>query len=244
MLYLLRLTIALVLLTVPAAADELEKSVQRVMKQARKNAAMMDIQLNKHQAEGMKAARESARVFNSPEYQEKLQCEQNRLKMELFTELGKGHDTDEPISTKLSQDEKIYLFLSSSIPEDTVQSYLKVVEKLKEPNFTLLMKGFVPGKRTEYLSRITKKDRNCTDKLDSKKPLFCERFKIPIRIKPSLYDKFEITAVPALVYEKGEKAWKISGAARLDYMLERINRETRSPGLNGLITLAQGGEYE
>ena len=244
MLHVLRLTIVLLISAIPAAADELEKRVQRTMEQARKNAARIVIPINKHQDEAMKAALESAGVFSSPEYQEKLRYEQKQLKEEVFTESNQGYEADELLPGKLAQDEKLYLFLSSSIPEDTIHNYLEAVEKANDPNIILLMKGYVPGERTRYLIRITKKDPNCVDRLQREKPLVCERFESSIKIKPSLFDRFEINRVPALCYEKDKETWKITGDAALVFLLERINREAKSPGLKALVTVLRGAENE
>ncbi|MBM9514854.1 TrbC family F-type conjugative pilus assembly protein [Desulfogranum marinum] len=245
MLYVLRLTIMLLLSTLHAAADELEESVQRAMGQAGKNAATMKISVNKHQDAGMKAAQESAKVFNSPEFQEKLQCEQQRFKKEVFTDdTERAGEEDVSSPGRLPANEKVYLFFSSSIPDETIHSYLTAVEALDEPGMTMLMKGFVPGERHRYLTRIAKKDPSCVDQLKKEKPEVCERFEIPVRIQPSLFNRYEVTQVPALVYERQNEVWKISGNARLDYLLEKINREAKSPGLESLIAALQKGKHE
>lgn len=245
MLYVLRLTIALLLSILPAAADELEERVQQVMEQARKDAAKMDVPVNKHKDVGTKAAQESANMFNSPEYQEKLKCEQQRLKEEVFSDYTpEPEKKDVSIPGKLAENEKVYLFVSSSIPDATIHAYLTAMEGLKEPGMTLLMKGFVPVERSRYLIRIARKDRNCVDRIQQKNPVVCERFEVPIRIQPSLFDRYEVTQVPAVVYEREGEAWKITGDAGLDYLFEQINREAKSSGLNSLVTVIQGMEHD
>ena len=245
MLHLLRLILVLSLIMSSAlAADQLTESVKRVIGKAEIEAEKIKIPVNTLREEGLKAAQEAAKSYESPVFQEKLRCEQKRLREEVFDDSTQDIKADLPVAGKLAQDEKLYLFLSSSIPDDTVHNYLEVVETLNEPNFSLLMKGYVPGERTQYLTRITRKDRNCVDQLHRKKPVLCDRFEIPIKIKPALFEKFEITKVPALVYENNQAAWKITGDARLDYLLERINQEAKSSGLKGMVTVLQRGEYE
>ena len=245
MLHLLRLILVLSLIMSSAlAADQLTESVKRVIGKAEIEAEKIKIPVNTLREEGLKAAQEAAKSYESPVFQEKLRCEQKRLREEVFDDSTQDIKADLPVAGKLAQDEKLYLFLSSSIPDDTVHNYLEVVETLNEPNFSLLMKGYVPGERTQYLTRITRKDRNCVDQRHRKKPVLCDRFEIPIKIKPALFEKFEITKVPALVYENNHAAWKITGDARLDYLLERINQEAKSSGLKGMVTVLQRGEYE
>lgn len=245
MLHLLRLILVLSLIMSSAlAADQLTESVKRVIEKAEIEAENMKIPVNTISEKGMKAAQEAAKSYESPVFQEKLRCEQKRLREEVFADSAQDIEADLQVTSKLNQGEKLYLFLSSSIPDKTAHNYLEAVETLNEPNFTLLMKGYVPGERAQYLIRITRKDRNCVDQLNRKKPVLCDRFEIPIKIKPALFEKFEITKVPALVYENDQAAWKITGDASFDYLLERINQEAKSPGLKGMVTVLQRGEYE
>jgi type-F conjugative transfer system pilin assembly protein TrbC len=245
LLYLLRLTIALLLSTLPAAADELEESVQRAIERARKDAAKIDIPVNKHWNAGMNAAQESARVFNSTQFQEKIQCEQQRLREEVFSDYAP--DTMEQnvsIPGKLAEDESVYLFFSSSMPDETINAYLTAMEKFKEPEITVLMKGLVPGERHRYLIRIAQKDLSCADRIQQENPVICDRFQIPIRIQPSLFEQYEVSEVPAVVYERKGFAWKITGDAGLDYLLEQINQEAKSPSLSRLVTTLQRMRHE
>ena len=245
MLHLLRLILVLSLIMSSAlAADQLTESVNRVIEKAEIEAENMKIPVNTISEKGMKAAQEAAKSYESPVFQEKLRCEQKRLREEVFADSTQDIEAVLPVAGKLTQDEKLYLFLSSSIPDDTVHNYLEAVETLNESSFALMMKGYVPGERARYLIRITRKERNCVDQLHQQKPVVCDRFEIPVKIKPALFEKFEITQVPALVYEKNQAAWKITGDASLDYLLERINREAKSPGLKGMVTVLQRGEYE
>ena len=249
MLHLLRLipiSTVMFLFTFPAfAADELQRSVQQLMERAEKEAATMKIPESNHQEAGTKAAQESAELYQSPEYQEKIQCEQKRLKEDVFSEfvqeqVAEKESTKEPAHGRLDEKEKIYLFSSSSVPDQTMSNYLKAIEALKDQEITMVMNGFVPGKRKEYLARITQRDLSCVSLLKQKTAVQCERFEIPIKIKPSLFDRFEIKQVPALVYERGGDAWKITGDMGLDYLLERINREIENYGVEGLIKTLQG----
>lgn len=245
MLHLLRLILVftvMFLFTSPAlATDELQRNVQQLMERAKKEAATMEIPESIHQEAGMKAAQESAELYQSPAFQEKLQCEQQRLKKEIFSEFVQEQVLEkEPAPGRLDENEKIYLFFSSSVPDQTVNNYLTAIEALKDQEITMVMNGFVPGKRKEYLARITKKNLCCISQLRKKSAIRCERFEIPIKIKPSLFDRFEIKQVPALVYERGGGVWKITGDMGLAYLLERINREAKSYGVEGLIQTLQG----
>ncbi len=244
MLYVLQLTFCFCLLAqlVQGAqgVNNQSDTVKKVMEQARKDSAQMSIPVNTYQEEGLKAAHETAKKFYSPEFQEKLQCQQTRIKEEIVADYLNEPEKVTPAPDKLAQNEKVYFFFSSSMPDQTVHTYLAMVEGLDEPNFNMLMRGFVPEERDKYLIRITKKNMRCIDQLQSQNPKVCERYEIPIKIQPSLFGRFKVTQVPALVYERGEEVWKITGDAALDYLIERVNREVESPGLEGLVNTLRG----
>lgn len=241
-MYVLRLTVLLCLLSSSAMADEsnLAEAVHGVMAQARKDGAAMKLPVNRHQEEGLKAAQQAARKVSSLKFQERLQCEQKRIREDVFPDAIEKPEDAEPVPGKLGKEEKVYLFFSSSMPDETVHAYIAAIEGADEPNLIMVMNGFAPGERENYLARIARKDLGCSDQLRQENPDICERYEIPITLKPSLFDKYEISRVPALVYEKGEEAWKITGDAALGFLLERLNREIGSTDLEGLINTLQG----
>ena len=88
---------------------------------------------NKQSNEGQLAAEQSAKLFQSKEFQEKLSCEKHRLETEVFSEFIKPikKDPKGKSSTKfLTADEKLYLFLSSSMPDETVHNYLPSIAQI------------------------------------------------------------------------------------------------------------------
>ncbi len=243
MLYVLRLIVFIGLLSPFAMASEsdLTRSVKSIMTRVEKEGANITVPANKHQDEGIKTALEVTRKFYSPEFQEKLKCEQKRIKKKVFSAFTTEQE-ESPTSDKLGNEENIYLFFSSSMPDETVHAYLEGMETVDEPKIVMLMKGFMLGERESYLVRIAKKDIHCVDQLQAKKTIVCDRFEIPIKIKPSLFAKYNITQVPALVYERGNNSWKIGGDMALDYLLEKINSEAQSPGLKRLVKVLRGNE--
>jgi hypothetical protein len=59
-------------------------------------------------------------------------------------------------------------------------------------------------------------------------------------LKPSLFARYVVTKVPAVIYEHEGYSFLIQGDTGLDYLLERINREVKSTGLTGLIKKIRG----
>ena len=66
-----------------------ESDVSRIMKKARSDAEKITIPVNKYSEQGLKVAEDTANLFHSPEFQKRVQCEQQRLEKEVFTDFIK-----------------------------------------------------------------------------------------------------------------------------------------------------------
>jgi len=235
---------------VSCAVEMGESQVSRIMKKARKDAKKMNLPVNKYSEQGLKSAEETAKFFHSPEFQERIQCEQQRLEKEVFADFTKPWkkktrqmttEQKGPIDS-LAANEKVYLFISSSIPDETVHAYIADLDKVSDTNVALVMRGLVGGiakarakKGQSYFSRIMEKELDCPR---TQTP--CERYQVPILLKSLLFTKYGITRVPAVIYEHDGNSFLIQGDTGLDYLLERINREVKSKGLTGLIKKIRG----
>jgi len=224
--------------------------VSTIVQKAKEDSKKMTLPENEYGEEGLSAAKKAAEAFHTPGFQERIQCEQQRLETEVFGDFitsWKKKDTDEEQSgqTKcLGETEKIYLFFSSSVPDETVRAYLSAIADAGDPNVIPLMRGFVGGlsdmaANTEYFSRILKIDFDCQD---AEVP--CQRYQTAIKLNPVLFAQYGITRVPAVAYANEENGFLIQGDAGLDYLLERINREANSPSLAKLIRKLQGGNEQ
>ena len=255
MLYLLRQLIlaCFILCSFPwpnHAQDLNESDVSLLMKKARADAEKMTLPVNKYSEEGLKAAEETSRFFHSPEFQERVQCEQRRLEEEVFGQYTapwkrKIQQTEAKRAKpqgSLAAGEKIFLLISSSVPDETVHAYIATIDKAADPNVSLVMRGIVGGmavarahKGQSYFSRILKKELDCPR---TEKP--CERYEVPIHVQPSLFTRYGITEVPAVVYEHDGNAFLIQGDVGLDFLLERINRKVESASMTNLIKKIRG----
>lgn len=252
MLHLLRLTIPIFLLILAGtdstgAISPDRDTVAAVMEKAREDAKKMTVPANRFVGEGTKAARQAADTFHSPEFQERLRCEQERLEKEVFDQYIRswkktGQQTvakQGGLQGSLEAGERVYLFLSSSVPDETVHAYVGAVAKIAEPHLSLVMRGVVGGLESkmgvQYFSRILKQDPACRDTQKR-----CPRYQVPIKIASNLFTRYGITRVPAVVYSDGTSSFLIQGDAALDYLLERINREAGSESLTYLIKKIRG----
>ena len=161
----------------------------------------------------------------------------------------------------LKEDERIYIFVSSSVPKDTLRNYARDLDRLGQPRMSIVMRGFVGGMTKvrptlEFLRGVLFKDENC----DSDK---CDVCRAPVLIDPLLFRRYGIEVVPAVVYAKGARVtdstvsegvkegaetgdyYVLYGDAALDGALEIINREAISRSLDCLVwKIRRGDGYE
>ena len=196
------------------------------------------------------------RRFRSPEYQADLRREQERLRQEVFApvtpleeEKQTSHEERNGHGSTILPSERVYLFFSSSVPLETLREYLAVIEKARDPNIVMVMRGFVGGMKTvrptlEYLARLLAKDSGCAP-MNAR----CEAYRVNIEINPLLFRRYGIERVPAVVYATGlsgegeaANAYIIEGDSALDWLLERIDREARSRSLERLVKAMRGDD--
>ncbi|BCO09265.1 hypothetical protein GF1_16410 [Desulfolithobacter dissulfuricans] len=239
------------------------KDISGVLKQAKEKAETLSLPENPQTDAAREAAERVVRQFRSPEYQARLQREQERLKQEVFKDYlaasgdkpDRKQDSGQP-DGQLSATERVYLFFSSSVPMDTLHSYMDLIEKAHDPNVIMVMRGFVGGMKKakptlEYLTSLLKKDPDCD--FGKKK---CEAYRVNIQINPMLFRKYAVNRVPTVIYAFGlspesglgndtatGRAYIIEGDAGLDYLLERINREAKRKSLDSLVRVMRSGNH-
>ena len=217
------------------------------------------------------AAQEAARVYHSPQFQEKIDNEIERLKNTLFADTlndalkgqQKPRVSTETRGTKylLMPDERIYVFISSSMPLETTRNYAADLDRLRDPNITMVMRGFVNGiKRIrptlKFLEKVLVRDPDC-DFTSTR----CDAFRATVNIDPLLFRRYNVTAVPAIVYVRGlrlidaglsegirdnasvAEAYMVSGDVPLDYALDKIHSKSHSPQLEAVVKELRAGFY-
>jgi len=216
-------------------------------------------------SEAQQAAEQAANSFYSQEYQKKIQAEIERLKSEEFGAVLDGFEDPtqgDSKDTVLTSNERLYIFISSSVPLSTLRTYAFELHKLNEPNVSMVMRGFVDGMKhfepTLGLVRsILVTDSDCD--LSTEK---CEVYSAPISIDPLVFREFGIQRVPAIAYVRGsrsedaaatnedpdnprgpEDTYIVYGDVSLERAIETIAKETKSDGLDGLLRKLRNGFY-
>jgi len=103
----------------------------------------------------------------------------------------------------LHEDERVYVFVSSSIPLDTVRTYVKDASRLKSENVIFVLRGGVKGLRfirptVEWIYSAVVRDPECLSSGER-----CRVYPVRFQIDPFLFRRFDIKEVPAVVYVRG-----------------------------------------
>ncbi|MEW6291032.1 MAG: type-F conjugative transfer system pilin assembly protein TrbC [Thermodesulfobacteriota bacterium] len=200
------------------------------------------------------AAEKVMEKFNSPGFQAKMQDEQQRLRETVFkdilTDTLPQSDQNPPAVTG-SNAEQLYLFVSSSVPLNTLRNYAAMIDQARAGEIIMVLRGLVGGMKKirptmEFIGEMLKKDPGCN--LAKEK---CDSYQVNIQVDPQLFQRFGIEQVPALAYlpisvDEAEVTQAepiiIYGDAGLDYLLERINQEAKNAELNTLIAALRRGK--
>ncbi|NKE71273.1 TrbC family F-type conjugative pilus assembly protein [Candidatus Manganitrophus noduliformans] len=241
------------------------EEISKIAKRAEEMAADLKVLENRHRPEMQAEAGKLAGEFHSEGSQKKLEAETERIKEALFKKRrdqsagsAERESADSPQragpsqgppaeSRYLQPDERIYLFVSSSVPMTTLRNYASDLSRLADPNISMVMRGMIGGMKyvrptTEFVSKVIVKDANCKVFRDR-----CDAHQVNFVIDPLLFRKYRITQVPAVVYAPRTGAaepdrsegltptekefYVLYGDASLEYLLETLRRETKSRSL-------------
>jgi len=217
---------------------------------------------------GQEEARKTLDYYQSESFRKKYEAEIERLKNTVFKDTldayygeAKGNEKSSEIGGKLPGKERIYLFISSSMPIWTLRKYAGDLDKLGDPRIVMVMRGFVGGMKyvkptLAFVRKIVAKDPNC----DSDKTK-CEAYRVAMNIDPLLFRRYDISRTPAAVFvpdvrvmdaslseglEENAKVgdhFLLYGDASLDYILDAFHRESGAKSLERLRESLRGGIY-
>ncbi len=235
---------------------------------AEQQAEQLVIPENKNEKWAEEKAAEFTAIFNSTEFQNRIHDETERLKHEVFRKpIEEYYKDDKNTVTKkakssLSKNERVYVFVSSSMPLQTIRNYAAAIDKVRDPNIVMVIRGFLNGmddinSTMMFVSRVLVKDLSCGDKES-----LCPMFNANLEIDPLLFRRYRIIEVPAVVFASNvqvlnvggsegmegnasvQQFYVIKGDAALDYHLEAINRELHKSSLQGLVEVMRKGFYQ
>lgn len=209
-------------------------------------------------------ARDVSDWLRSPEHLGRLEAEKTRLQREMLGQVleavpeasGSGRSP----SGRLPPTDRIYLFISESIPSETLRNYARDIADLGDPGIVMVLRGFVGGMKhvlptRRFVLDVLRKDIACDPEDQSE----CDLYPVNLVIDPLLFRRYDVREVPTVVYAKVDQRdrpqdnkgrqrvasldrfWRIQGDTGLDSLVRRINEDAKSDALSALLDLRKGG---
>ena len=160
----------------------------------------------------------------------------------------------------LRSDERLYIFMSSSVPLVTWENYAQSLDKLREANAVMVLRGCIGGcqRIRPTLAFLQKIILPHLEEVDFSRPDWQEQVKkkarhVQVWIDPLLFRYYDITEVPCVVFARkvnpyigaseGYKGnlknrpqyWKVCGDWRLDYVLEKLYDKSNAEVLKRMV---------
>lgn len=217
----------------------------------------MNVPNNAHGKEGDKRAAKIMNKLNSAEYQERIRLETDRVMNSVFHDRINPDVTTTAVSAvaygRLRPDERLYIFVSSSVPLQTLRTFAARIDAIADPNISMVMRGFVGGmkhwdKMIDYSSGVLMKDSAC--EVSSGR---CEILNVNFEVDPLLFRRYGVKTVPTVVFATGVNSGdpgmseglrdtvrvsdftSIGGDMSLSYLIGEIAKETGNPSLQSLV---------
>ena len=145
-------------------------------------------------------AMQSYMLTQTPQYQQQVEEFKSQISSATGGNLPEQKFYRDAASEKtvLQDEERIYVFVSSSMPDETIRTYVRALHFIGRNTF-IVLRGAVGGlyrlkPTAEWSVNMLKKDTLCEGQ--------CDLYRTKIIIDPFLFRKYQITRVPAVVYVK------------------------------------------
>jgi conjugal transfer pilus assembly protein TrbC len=167
-----------------------------------------------------------------------------------------GKEKATKFSTKryLADDERIYVFISSSLPMKTLTNYADSLDKLRDPRIAMILRGCV-----ETCSKIKPTVQFMKAIINPSEDV---KRLAEFQIDPFLYRHYKISQVPAIVFARGvstlnpelseglqsniqktTESYVVYGDVSLEYAIEKINAKAKNQRLNAIVKQLRKGYY-
>ncbi|WP_187648688.1 TrbC family F-type conjugative pilus assembly protein [Nitrosophilus labii] len=179
---------------------------------------------------------------------------------EIMEQLAKDNSPLLSTNKYLEPNEKIFIVISSSLPDATIKNYFKMLEPVNT-DVTFVLRGVIGSPKKimptiNYINKLLIKDEN-GDKSDIK-----NRYQFNIEINPKITRRFDVEAVPAVLFIKNynpvvqqykstigspdpdELYWIAYGEASVNYTLKKINEKAKSKGIERLLKAMNKSFYK
>lgn len=239
----------------PAGAETTLDDIKRIESDAQKMKDRITLPANKN-SEGKQTAENLFNLFHSDDYRNRIEQEKERILETHFEPfIPVEPDENKVERAYLDPSERIFVLVTSAMPESVLKNYIRDLSKINDPNTAIVFRGFIDGivNPNTTMSFIQKLVQDETGKHP----------KVKIQIDPHVFSKFSVTKAPAVVYawnidmadltnsvgmpgnlEKDLDAAMVCGDASLDYALDQIYEETGRDVIKTAVKKIRGNFYD
>jgi len=208
---------------------------------------------NPHETGMKKKAEALSSYYNSEEFQAKVQKQADAiLNGSIGAQAAHYYPGDlADAGGYLGNDERVYVFVSSSMPQHVLRTYASDIAKLGDRKVQMVMRGFIGGMSrmvptTHFIAEVLRKNPLCELTAETT----CEMMAVDFLVDPLLFQRYGISRVPSFVYVKGlelknpggsegfdsnvassSKVLSLSGDANFRYILSKFAQESGSSAL-------------
>lgn len=138
-------------------------------------------------------------------------------------------------TNNLRQGDVMYVFVSKSVPLETLRNYAADISRFG--NGIMVLRGFIDGATkaqptAKFVHDVLQKDDGCKDSE-------CDVYNIEVQIDPVLYQRYSVSEVPAIVFERDAQFDGYCGLKKSD--IKRVN-ETATV-IYGDVSLLEASKY-
>ena len=226
-------------------AESFESSLGEILEEAKGN------------YEAQRRARESFRVFKTrvlpkaEEWRQRIKADNGKVHVPPRPQGGRGKVPGRIIQA----DERLYIFMSSSVPKAVWRGYARDLDRLRDPHAVMVLRGCIGGCRyirptLEFIQSVVAPEGEDGRKLSAQ-----------VWIDPFLFRFYGIREVPCVVFArgvhplaeasegtmknlKGKPTWAMTcGDWALEYHLKELYKKTKAPTLKTLVRTLERSWY-
>ena len=211
--------------------------VTAVLDKAQQNAKEIKTD-NIHEKSMREKAGQTNDYYRSREFQASLDSQMANIKKQLapategyYSEVpAGGGDQESPGESDGDRSDRLYIFVSSSMPMQTLRNYAADVEKIGAKRVVMVMRGFVDGMHKitptiQFLANVVKKQPTCDVTTGE-----CDMRGTNIIVDPMLFRRYGVERVPTFVYVQGAEFSDPSGSEGDSAHVKSDGEVTRATG--------------
>lgn len=215
------------------------KDIPAIQKQAIEKYKHIDTK-NKYSKKMSNVSQEAYKSYNQKQMQKMVNTyKENILSSKQFTAAFKKYvpHSEEIKYSRIGSHDKLFIFISSSMPLSDIREYVKAAAMLNVPDIQFVVRGFIDGAKyikptIRFFYKSVKIDPYCEG-------MGCKTYNVSFDVNPLPFRKYHIDRVPAFVFDpdfqkitqlninKSDNSYKLYGDVSLEYAIQTLYNHSK-----------------